>query len=242
MHGDQSGFDIRVECGQRGMAAILTDCDAVIIVDVLSFSTAVDIATARGARIFPYPTKDASAASFARLHSAILASPQRDAAPGEFSLSPQSLLRIPPGTQLVLHSPNGAALSSNTGQIPTFAACLRNCQAVATHANRLGKRISIIAAGERWDDGTLRPALEDWIGAGAVVGHLQGSRSPEASAVAALFKSIGGQLRATIRDCTSGRELIDRGFAADVELACELNVSHAVPLIRNGAFEDAAGT
>jgi 2-phosphosulfolactate phosphatase len=38
--------------------------DVVILVDVLSFTTALDIATSRRAVVFPYPRRDASASSY----------------------------------------------------------------------------------------------------------------------------------------------------------------------------------
>jgi 2-phosphosulfolactate phosphatase len=34
----------------------------------------------------------------------------------------------------------------------------------------------------------------------------------------------------------SGRELSDAGFASDVELAVQLNVSACAPLLRDGAY------
>jgi 2-phosphosulfolactate phosphatase len=45
-----------------------------------------------------------------------------------FSLSPVSLLEIPPGTRLVLPSPNGSAVAASvaaTGSV-VLAGCLRN--------------------------------------------------------------------------------------------------------------------
>jgi phosphosulfolactate phosphohydrolase-like enzyme len=39
-----------------------------------------------------------------------------------------------------------------------------------------------------------------------------------------------------LRDCGSGRELIERGFAPDVEIAAELDVSRNVPRLVNLAF------
>jgi 2-phosphosulfolactate phosphatase len=45
-----------------------------------------------------------------------------------------------------------------------------------------------------------------------------------------------------LRGCASGRELIERGFAGDVELASASNVSAAVPrLVGDGFVEAAAG-
>jgi 2-phosphosulfolactate phosphatase len=126
----------------------------VIIVDVLSFSTSVEIATSRKAVVYPYRWKNDSAQEFARSVGAELAQKRRDAG---LSLSPKSLLNIPIGTKLVLPSPNGATLTLATGNTPTLAGCLRNVQAVAEAAKKYGNRIAVIPAGERWPDGSLRP-------------------------------------------------------------------------------------
>jgi 2-phosphosulfolactate phosphatase len=135
---------------------------------VLSFSTSVEIATSRDAMIFPYRWKDASAAVFAASVGAIVA----DARGGSlgYSLSPQSLVHLPRGTRIVMPSPNGATLTLGTGLVPALAGCLRNARAVAAVAQSYGKRIAVIPAGERWpSDGSLRPAFEDWVGAGAII-------------------------------------------------------------------------
>ena len=44
MYFDQAEYDLRCEWGMQGLLALAPDSDAVVIVDVLSFSTAVDIA------------------------------------------------------------------------------------------------------------------------------------------------------------------------------------------------------
>jgi 2-phosphosulfolactate phosphatase len=43
-----------------------------------------------------------------------------------------------------------------------------------------------------------------------------------------------------IASCSSGRELIERGFQRDVELACALDVSRTVPLLDGDGFIDAS--
>jgi 2-phosphosulfolactate phosphatase len=155
---------------------------------------------------------------------------------GRYSLSPRSLVNIPEGTRLVLPSPNGATLSLATGSTPTLTGCLRNYRAVALAAQKYGRRIAVIPAGERWPAGSLRPAIEDWVGAGAIISQLHGELSPEAQAALAAFRSADQSLESQIRRCGSGQELIARGLEEDVGLASARNVSACVPRLVNGAY------
>ncbi len=72
---NQCEFDIRCEWGENGVHQLAPISDAVIIVDVLSFSTCVVMATSRGAMIFPYPFHDDRRFAFARSIPAELAGP-----------------------------------------------------------------------------------------------------------------------------------------------------------------------
>lgn len=231
---NQAEFDLRCEWGERGVAQLAPISDVVIIVDVLSFSTCVDIATDNGATIFPYQWKSELAIDYARSVNAELASDRRLSK--GYSLSPSSLLNIPAGTKLVLPSPNGSALSLMTRQIPTLAGCLRNCQASANFVQSCGTKIAVIPAGERWEDGSLRPAWEDLVGAGAILSYLNGSLSPEAEAAVAAFYSFQDTLASVLKRCSSGKELIARGFSQDVELAAAFNSSSCVSLLINNAY------
>lgn len=226
--------DIRCEWGLSGVQLLQSDSDVVIVVDVLSFATAVDIAVARGASVYPFARHDVTADRFAKLRGATIAT----ARGGEgFSLSPASLLEISADTKLVLPSPNGSTLCSLITDAPVLAGCLRNARAVAAAAKSIGPRISIIPAGERWSDGTLRFAVEDWIGAGAIVVELDGVKSPEAVAAEAAFIRVsGGNYVELLKRCQSGQELVNRGFTLDVELAAELNASSCAPILAAGAF------
>lgn len=231
---DQSEFNIRCEWGLKGVEALAPISDAIVIVDVLSFSTAIDIATARGAFVFPYQWKDESALEYARSIGGELADPTRKT--GAWSLSPASLASIPSATKLVLPSPNGSTLSLATGKTPTLAGCLRNAQAIARACYQLGKRISVIAAGEKWPDQTLRPAIEDWIAAGSIISFLDGTLSPEAQLAKVAFQSSQENLGEKLRSCSSGKELIERGFMSDVEFAMQFNVSKNAPVLKNGCY------
>ncbi len=94
----------------------------------------------------------------------------------------------------------------------------------------------VIPAGERWPDGSLRPGIEDLLGAGAIIHHLPGTRSPEAEAAEALFLHFKDSVDSVVRACSSGRELIERGFADDVDLAAALDVSTCTPMLVDGAY------
>lgn len=229
----QEAWACRCEWGP-GAAAALAPADVTIVIDVFSFTTCVDVATSRGAAILPYPWKDESAAAFARTHGAELAGRRGRA---RYSLSPESYLDAPEGLRCVLPSPNGAHVALAARAAPVLlAGSLRNARAVAEAAQRQGSRFNVIPAGERWPDGSLRPALEDWLGAGAILRWLPGSRSPEAESAVALFERHRERLAETLDQCGSGRELAERGQEKDRLIAGHLDVSSCVPRFDGLAF------
>jgi 2-phosphosulfolactate phosphatase len=99
--------------------------------------------------------------------------------------------------------------------------------------------VTVIAAGERWPDNSLRVALEDLIGAGAIICNLAGLRSPEAQAAAAVFEQARNSLHETLAGSGSGIELIDRGYAADVALAARLDAYSCAPVFKDGVIKEA---
>ena len=236
-HWRQTEYDLRCEWGAPGVEALAPVSDVLIVVDVLVFSTCVDVAVSRGAAVLPYRWRDASGEGYARSKSALLAAHRRA---GGYTLSPPSLASIPAGTALVLPSPNGSALCTIATGCATLTACLRNSAAVAAEARLRGSRIAVIPAGEQWRDGSLRPSVEDLIGAGAVLAHLPGRPSPEAETAVAVFERFRNSLYDALLRSTSGKELVGRGFACDVEMAAEWNVSGTAPLLREDRFVDAA--
>ena len=231
---DQRDAACRCEWGVEGHDS-LEPADVAIVVDVLSFSTCVDVAVGRGVVILPYPWKDASAEVFAAAHQAVLAGPRGG---GRYSLSPASFVDADAGVRCVLPSPNGATLALQAAQsgATVLAGCLRNAAAVATAARTLGATYSLCLAGERRSDGSLRFAVEDWLGAGAILRWLPGSKSAEAAAAIAAFESSQHAIHALLTESGSGRELIERGFGLDVDLAARVDVSRTVPRLQAGAF------
>lgn len=178
----QVDYSARFEWGSDGVTQVGAGSDIVVIVDILSFTTCVDIVSARGGAVFPY-----------RSICTVLA---------------QQL--------------NGMVI----------AACLRNAAAVSSYIRELRASVTVIASGERWQNGALRPAIEDMIGAGAVLEGLPKHRlSPEAQLAVAVYQSAKRDLSAILAGTGSGRELIAKGYAEDVDIAACLHISDAVPIL-----------
>jgi 2-phosphosulfolactate phosphatase len=236
----QDGYDVRLEWGREGVVTLGPRCAVIVIIDVLSFCTAVDVAVGRGAAVLPLPWSDEHGADIARRAGATLAGPRGT---GGWSLSPASLRQLPAGIRLALASPNGAtlcALAQRTGA-EVLAGCLRNAAAIARTAHRLarGGPIGLVPAGERWElpGEPLRPALEDIIGAGAIAGVLPGAYSPETELAAAQFTAARSRgLHGVLAASASGRELAGDGFAADVVLAAAHDASEHAPRLHEGVL------
>jgi 2-phosphosulfolactate phosphatase len=228
---------IDCEWGMGGVVAMRGRVAVLVIVDVLSFSTCVDVAVARGAVVHPFRFGDGAAArAEAERLGAELAVRRED--PGRYSLSPASLATIPSGTAVLLPSPNGSTLSLAGGSAIVLAGGPRNAAAVARAATSLanGGGIGVVPAGERWPDGSLRPAIEDLLGAGAIIHHLAGEMSAEAIVARDAYRAGLPDLARLIGGSVSGRELVDRGFPDDIRMAAEMDASVCVPRLTDGAY------
>ncbi|QIX28527.1 2-phosphosulfolactate phosphatase [Nocardioides sp. JQ2195] len=246
----QASYDVRFEWGPVGAAA-LSGCSYAVVVDVLSFTTSVTVAVERGIEVFPFRWRNARAKELAMRVGATLAVGRFEALAFEgrhVSLSPASLQRAGDLTKLVLPSPNGSticdAIADDGAEV--VAASLRNRHAVAAHLAREAwsrgrtSTVAVVAAGERWPDDTLRPCAEDLWGAGAVLAALVDlgvdGLSPEARMAERAFRAVAADLPDELRSCASGRELVNKGFADDVDVAAGLDDTDVVPLLRDGSF------
>ncbi len=243
----QLPYSVRFEWGLDGARAVVPGADLAVVVDVLSFTTCVSVAVDRGAVVFPYPLRDAGASEFAAHRRATLAGPRGSEG---LSLSPGSLRSAPSLDRVVLPSPNGSTISHELAGSArqVVAVSLRNAAATAdwVHATLPADAvIAVIAAGEKWGNGHLRPALEDQLGAGAFIAGLAAAGrhnfSPEAAAAAAAFDAAEPHLAGVLRGCSSGRELIDGGYGDDVVIAAELDAGSDVALLRDGAYRGVSG-
>jgi 2-phosphosulfolactate phosphatase len=199
----------------------------------LSFSIAVDIAVARGARVFPCGDFDAVAPLAEQVGA--IAPARRGEGP---SLSPASLDELQHGDAIVLPSPNGSACSVEASNFcaTVAAGCLRNAHAVARWA-RGYEAVGVIAAGELPSSGALRRCAEDVVGAAAILSRLErDDLSSEACSVVAATADLGRDAARALHGCLSARELRARGFDKDVVLAFQLDVSATVPVMFEGSY------
>lgn len=232
--------------GRRGLTEAASHGDIVVVVDVLSFSTAVVAAVERGATIVPCDTGD-DAPAIASRHDATIAVGRREALmPGRFSLSPLSFGSIEPGAVVVLPSPNGGACSAlGSGASFLFAGAIVNATAVGhlvtTLVETTDHTVTVVAAGERYEtpseDGMIRFAVEDYLGAGAILAAIDGDKSPEAAVCESAFAQVRHRIGEVLWGCESGLELRDRGFKDDVHHSGQLDRYSAVPVLVDGRFE-----
>lgn len=236
----QDGFRVGFDWATTGAAAVPGSITAVV--DVLSFTTAVTVAADLGIEVYPYRWRDESTVAYAKQYDAALAVGRSEAGPGQVSLSPVTVRQARGIKRLVLPSPNGSTISQQLSDAGTtvIAVSLRNRAAAAEWVSkRLAEdpqlTVVAIAAGERWKDGSLRPAVEDLWGAGGFLAALDvDGFSPEARAAAAAYKDAEQDLQTLLHDCAGGRELTQYGFAQDVAIAAELDSSRSVPVLRDG--------
>jgi 2-phosphosulfolactate phosphatase len=228
--------EVRFEWGPTGAAAVAAP--VTVVVDVLSFTTTLTVAVERGMTVYPFRWKDERAEAYAEERDAVLAK-GRSLREG-VSLSPASVRAAVGVERLVLPSPNGSSIAvglAETGAT-VVGASLRNASAVARRLAGQDGPVAVVAAGERWPDDTLRPAVEDLWGAGAVIAGLVDlgvtDLSPEARVAEQAYRAA--RIPEDLVACASGQELVGIGFAEDVEVAAELDATDVVPVFVGDAF------
>ncbi|TQR21596.1 2-phosphosulfolactate phosphatase [Psychrobacillus vulpis] len=246
---DQSPYICRVEWGKRGAREADERGDIIIIVDVLSFSSTVVTALHYGAIIYPYPP-NLDGKDFAETIGAEYILGRAEAAKVSMpTLSPVSFNEEHVNKKYVLSSLNGAFCTWIASKVPALLiGSLLNASSVAVVANKLrlqtNANITVVPCGEQWSHGlefedNLRPSMEDYLGAGAILSNLEGDKSPEAEVCIGAFHYSKNKINELIWDCGSGRELRERGFETDVKHCSRLNVYQTVPLLKKDHFVSA---
>ncbi|RSD26662.1 2-phosphosulfolactate phosphatase [Mesobacillus subterraneus] len=240
----QAPFKVKMEWGRRGAREASERGDIVIIVDVLSFSSTVVSALKSRAVIFPYPP-DLDGKKFAESIDAEYILGRSEAArAGRPTLSPVSFSEVHRNKRYVLSSLNGAHCCWIVSRVPALlTGSLLNASAAAAAAEKLqqetGAAITVVPCGEMWNDvreneSSLRPSVEDYLGAGAIISRMNGEKSPEAEVCAAAFNGSAGRMKDLVWECGSGRELRERGFAEDVRYCSQLDITDTVPIMDVG--------
>lgn len=239
----QHPYRCRFDWGRHGVRQAVERNDILVIVDTISFSTTVVTAIHRRGIIYPCSMDEDVNALAQRIGGEAAVHRRKVPEHGRFSLSPTTFLSIESGTRVVLASPNGAPCSRYAEQVPhLFVGALVNAQAVASVVSSLLKQtdlsVTIIACGERWnpatEDGSLRFAIEDYLGAGAILSYIHYEKSPEARVYEGTFLQVQHDIKPLLWNCDSGLELREKGFGEDVLQASQLNIYETVPHMKDG--------
>jgi len=218
--------------GQDGLTYYGEFFNAIVIVDILSFSTTVDIALSKGCSVIPTEIeKEDQLFALAKEYKALLTKKRNDIG---VTSSPSSMQILDYKQPILLPSPNGSTLVDRASRLgkPVFTGCFRNAAFLTARLNfKEFFPVLFVAAGERYSNKSLRPSIEDYWGVGSILANLQGEKTLEADSCIQSFTSASRDLRNKLLACESGQELVLRGFREDVELAAEYNISNNVSLL-----------
>ena len=223
---DQSRYQVRLDWGQAGLAR-LASADVVVIVDVLSWS---------GDMIDAVTRTEKSADAVARTSEHVVGVAHADE---------------PPVAAASPEEPAGALAISAAGSalvlVGTFSNAAAVADAVLSVQTQRAARTSVAVipvggspAGEA-PTGEPRFAVEDLLGAGAIIDALAqlgiDHSSPEAAVASEAFRSLRPALRHLIAACGSGQALAAPG--GNTRAAAELNTTEVVPSLTAGTrFSD----
>ncbi len=229
-----------VAWGSDGLRLAARRRDIPVIVDVLRFSSTVTTAVANGFTILPAPTREA-ARLLAAATGADVSGPPGTA---RWSLSPLDYVNPREPEEVILVSPNGAALATLLPPgMPGFVACFLNARTAGRLLGDIsrdrGTGIVLVPAGEVVEDQEAdlehrRFAVEDYLGCGAVLSELKVDLDGEAEACREAFHAAKPELAGIIRESPSGRYLADRGQAADLSHCLQVSIYETLPVIRDG--------
>ncbi|MBU0985419.1 MAG: 2-phosphosulfolactate phosphatase [candidate division Zixibacteria bacterium] len=245
--------ELPIQCcfdwGAESVARAVRRGDAIVIVDTLSFSTAVSTAVGGGAEVYPIRHGGDACTLADRVGGEVAVRRREVPDKGRFSLSPLTYRQVVAGDRIVLPSLNGGRCCEYAaGADLVIAAALVNAEAVGAYVESYllesTRKVTVIACGEMRteNDGSqlLRFAIEDLLGAGAVISHLSIAKSPEAQVAEAAFVSLRERIDNILFDSESGVELREMGFTDDVRFAAGVDTLHVVPRLVEGRFVSCA--
>lgn len=119
----QATASVRFDWALTGAIAISDAAEVAVLVDVLSFTTAVTVAVEAGTLVLPWRWAERAAAEpYARQHDAVLAVGRSHITPGQVSLSPASMRRTELPAPLVFPPTDRLSppMSWPTGLLPAW--------------------------------------------------------------------------------------------------------------------------
>jgi 2-phosphosulfolactate phosphatase len=212
-----------------------------VVIDVIRASTTITIALHHGcAGIVPARTLREARAMALTLGDGVLLAGERAAvkmagaqlgnSPGEYARE-----RIE-GRIVVLTTTNGTrAFRAIEGARDVIACAFLNVSATARWLRRAGLDVLIVCAGR---NGHF--CFEDAVGGGMLIDRLSRlsdrplELSDAARAVHLLYSANQGNLLEVLRGCEWGRDIIRKGFGADLEICAQVDLTDVVPVMREG--------
>lgn len=204
--------------------------DVSIMVDVLRASTTITVALENFAQIIPV-TKIDEALNMASQQKAVLAGERGGATVEGFDTgnSPFEIQKFR-GKTLILTTSNGTRILGSMKGIPLIGSFI-NAEIVAKKALELAQNhIEVVMAGVNG-----RFAIEDFLGAGTIISHLQSSCTLDEMALASVLASQDVEkTKKAIHESLSAANLRDLGFEKDVEFCLQRDIIDLVPVYQNG--------
>lgn len=211
---------------------------SVVVFDVLRATTTITAAFAAGVtevRIFPeLDAARTAAGEFSGKR--LLCGETACLPPPGFDLgnSPGQFVADHAGATLFMCTTNGtrAIIAARAAPV-VLTGALANAAAVAERLVREKRSVVLLCAGTNG-----KPAMEDVLGAGAVLDELKHrtglSLESDAARIAArLFDGARHDLRSALAESQGGRNVIAAGLEPDIALAARLNAIDAVGVVKN---------
>lgn len=203
--------------------------DVAIMVDVLRASTTITVALEKIPNIIP-TLEIEEALALAPEHQAFLAGERGGATIEGFDVgnSPIEIQKLR-GETLIITTSNGTRILEGIHGRALIGSFI-NAQAVAKKAGEIAvDHIEVVMAGVRGQF-----AIEDFLGAGAIISHLQDQELDEMAQAACLATGNPGMVDHAVKNSRSARNLKKLGFGEDVNFCLQRDKLKLVPEFKDG--------
>ncbi len=194
-------FDVHCSWAFDDNYEILSQYDVIIVVDVLLFSTHLDLSFSSGQRT----SKD--------------------------FYYEDSTIRLIDIEEMTDYLPSNLIHKLNQTEAFVIFGCLRNARAVATAARLLGKNILIMPVGDKFEGEVKPCSEDMLGAGAIISYLQQKTLSPESEGALAVYNSSKKYLHDVVLLSGKAKELISEGYELEIELACKFNKSKFVAML-----------